>query len=324
MKHPLILFLTILLYTVLPKTVLADSCVTSFHPSPNTDTILEKVAKKEPISTTDVNNLRIKRLADQYFLLSKEEAFMFVRSAEQMGFSVENVISMLKNKNFMEDFLLSFFEPVETEIKDFLKNSGQDLSIFDEVDKPDYRLYALHSILKLSNNQIMELVGINIKNDNYRKLLDISKLLETQQILENLGFSKEEIFDFIVKDIEGQQRTPFQISPEALNRATILFSEMGLDHSTIRQILKASVLELWASKQPKPTLFWMDNLEQYKALTVEEKKAILREHGLSDEVINRIPQDMFTVNIRRKLGELSAISASFALWGGFFYWLFFY
>ena len=358
MKHPLILFLILLLYTVLPKTVLADACRASFYPSNSIDTLLERVAKKEPISTTDVNNLRIERIADHYPQLSREKVFVFVKNAEQMGFSVENAISMLKNKNFMEEFLLH--PSVKTQMKDLLKNSGQDLAILDQVGKLAYRLYALHSVLKLSNNQILELVSI--ENNNYHKLLDISKILRTQQVLESLDLSKEEIFDFIVKHIDGQrtpfqispellskattlffeigfskeeifnfivkhiggQRTPFQTSPRVLSKAITLFSEMGLDHLSIRQILEASVLEFWASKQLKPSESWTSNFEQYKQFTVEEKKAILREHGLSDEVINRIPQDMFKGNIARKLGELSGMSASFVLWGGFFYWLFFY
>ena len=358
MKHPLILFLILLLYTVLPKTVLADACRASFYPSNSIDTMLERWAKNEPISTTDVNNLRIERLADQYSLLSREKVFVFVKNAEQMGFSVENAISMLKNKNFMEEFLLH--PSVKTQMKDLLKNSGQDLAILDQVGKLAYRLYALHSVLKLSNNQILELVSI--ENNNYHKLLDISKILRTQQVLESLDLSKEEIFDFIVKHIDGQrtpfqispellskattlfseigfskeeifdfivkhitgQRTPFQTSPQVLSKAIALFSEIGLDHLSIRQILKASVLELWASNQLKPPLLWMENVEQYKELTVEEKKAILREHGLSDEVINRIPQDMFTVTIGKKSAELVGVSTGFALLGSFFYWMIFH
>lgn len=309
MKQLLTLIL-IFLCTVLPKAVLAIECAESFYPSPSVDTMLERIANNKPVSNADINNLRIERLADQNYWLSREEAFTFARSAEQMGFTAENIISMLNSKNFM-NFLLHNSFLTKKQLQELLKISGQNLAIPEQ--KTSYGLFALSSVFQFSNSQIMKLAEIN--NMHFFK----PSILRNQQLLENLGFSREEIFEFIVKYIEGK-RTPFQFSPSVLKEATPLLSEMGLDHAAIRQILTASVLELWASKQLKPSFSALDN-ERYSHLTVEEKKAILREHGLSDAVIDLIPQEMFEVS-KRKLGEIGGIYASFALWIGFFYWLF--
>ena len=106
--------LIFLFYLIIPNLVLASNLCQSSFDKVDRDKILQKLARDidsikrtnpenlEGITSADIYVLRIERIAEQYSWLSTSRAFAFQRIAEQeMGFTKEEVIQMLKHRRFM-------------------------------------------------------------------------------------------------------------------------------------------------------------------------------------------------------------------------------
>ena len=216
----------------------------------------------------------------------------FKQIAEQMGFTQEDVILMLTtNEFFAHNFNL-------------LKKEAA------------FGLTALKD-LGLSNSQIIDLANMNLNNkkDELVNLwrLTSSSIRETKKFLESIGFSKEETFEFLVTKLRGKSPTPFRLNIYDLEFGVTKLSELGLDYSDIRKILLAS------SAADVEINTGIHIIKENK-ITLEQKRDVLRQAGLTEEAINLIPEDMLMVTPRERILNASTMAISIAFWSGVLYY----
>ena len=268
---------------------LANQCASKFSTSSSVDIILEKLANEGSVTTADINVLRIGVFIDRYDWLSKEEAFQFKKRAEQMGFTDEDIIQMLKNEDFAHNMIL------------FSKR------------RQIFGLTALKNI-GLSNSQIMEL-NEKSREKYFLSILfrDIHKIQDKKLLLESLGFSEQETFEFLITELSGGGPTPFRFMAIELKKGVAKLSELGMDHSDIRKLLRASgAVDL--------QLITGMYLFKKNKLTVEQKRDILKQAGLTETAINLIPENMLRITPVHRIITAASVTVVISFWSGVLYY----
>lgn len=313
--------------------VLANPCAEAFIYE-QVDPVLEKLANNQTVTPDDIHKIRIVKLVELYYPTvfdHKNKALNLQEDMERMGFPNvhESTIKLLKNVYFA----MAIFSVSKRKAKKLINSleisekDKNDIFITEKVPG----LSALRA-LGLSNNQILEMFeqinstaanGVLIEN----KLFN-TKTIERKKLLEDIGFSEQEVFEFLIKYVTESHYTPFNYKwNTTLETVWSQLQKLKIgNYEELLQILSA--VQIFPLKNLENLTY--DNLESLPThrngdkTEIEKKRFILQEQGLSEETISRIPDGMLMKKYEPlSKGEKISITALITALSSGVYWIFF-